>query len=126
MRQILGILFIQLYILAMLQPVLPIIEFYANQEYIQKVLCIEKDIAESTCGGKCHLKSQLSLQFDDTAQPNSTPPPSIDIDKRVVCIQANYELRITKYNLDLTDPTSYYQSQKGERHSSLLIKPPIV
>lgn len=38
------------------------ISFKANQSYIAKNLCIEKDVENSTCMGCCQLKKQMQNQ----------------------------------------------------------------
>lgn len=38
------------------------IDFKVHQDYISKVLCINKDEPQSGCGGKCYLKTQLKEQ----------------------------------------------------------------
>jgi hypothetical protein len=38
------------------------VSFKINQDYIAKNLCIEKDVADSTCKGCCHLKKKVNEQ----------------------------------------------------------------
>mgnify|MGYP000976592457 CR=1 FL=1 len=42
-NQVLGIFFYLLYLLAMVRPLVPIIEYHANYDYIATVLCENKD-----------------------------------------------------------------------------------
>lgn len=58
-NQILGIFFYLLYLLAMVRPVFPIIEYYANYDYIATVLCENRDKPYLECNGKCYLEKQL-------------------------------------------------------------------
>jgi len=44
------------------------ISFKINQEYIAKNLCIEKDVAGSTCKGCCQLKKKLNEQEEQKKQ----------------------------------------------------------
>lgn len=47
--------------------------FLLNQDYIAKVLCINKDKPELDCKGKCHLKKQLKQEEEQTPKlPTST------------------------------------------------------
>jgi len=41
-----------------------LIDFKIHQDYIAKVLCINKDEPKSGCGGKCYLSTQLKEQED--------------------------------------------------------------
>lgn len=43
-----------------LKPILPVIDYIVNYEYISKVLCENKDKPELNCCGKCHLKKELA------------------------------------------------------------------
>ena len=47
------------------------ISFKINQDYIAKNLCVEKDIAGSTCKGCCQLKKKLEKS---TEQKEQVPP----------------------------------------------------
>jgi len=48
--------------------------FILNQDYIAKVLCINKDKPELDCKGKCHLKKQLKQEEE---QERRLPPSSV-------------------------------------------------
>ncbi len=41
-------------------PVIPVIDYLLNRDYIAKNLCINKDKPKSCCKGKCHLVKQLN------------------------------------------------------------------
>ncbi|KAA0128722.1 hypothetical protein FY557_07520 [Chryseobacterium sp. SN22] len=43
-----------------LRPVLPLIDYAVNYEYIVDNLCENRDIPQSTCKGKCYLEKELS------------------------------------------------------------------
>jgi hypothetical protein len=59
MRQKIAIGVLIIFCFAEIRPLLPYLEYYANYEYISKVLCINKDKPMSTCNGKCYLSQQL-------------------------------------------------------------------
>lgn len=54
-----------LYMIAMLRPIAPFVEYAINYDYISKVLCINKDKPELNCNGKCQLMMELEQQQDD-------------------------------------------------------------
>ena len=54
-----------------LKPVLPVIEYTFNYEYISKVLCINKDKPAMHCNGKCHLMKELA-KAAETEKPISS------------------------------------------------------
>ncbi|WP_372937678.1 hypothetical protein [Seonamhaeicola sp.] len=57
-----AIFFVLLYMLAMLRPIQPCIEYLLNQDYIAEFLCVNKDKPELQCNGKCHLAKELKKQ----------------------------------------------------------------
>ena len=44
----------------LLKPVLPVIDYVVNYEYISKVLCVNKAKPKMKCNGKCHLMKELA------------------------------------------------------------------
>ncbi|MBP4140542.1 hypothetical protein J3S90_01855 [Flavobacterium sp. P4023] len=53
------IIFIVVLIL-LIKPILPVLEYVVNYDYISKVLCINKDKPMMHCNGKCHLMKELA------------------------------------------------------------------
>ncbi|OWW25043.1 hypothetical protein B4Q04_10870 [Zobellia sp. OII3] len=51
-----------LYLVAMVRPVFPILEFVVNQDYIAEFLCINTDKPELECNGKCYLMQMIKAQ----------------------------------------------------------------
>jgi hypothetical protein len=47
-----------------LKPMIPIIEYVVNYEYISTVLCVNKDKPKMQCKGKCHLNKNLEKEFE--------------------------------------------------------------
>ncbi len=67
----LGILFSFLYLLAMIKPIYPVIDYIVNYNYIRTELCENRDKPEMHCNGKCYLKKQLKKAH---SQPYSNAP----------------------------------------------------
>lgn len=59
----------------LLKPILPVIEYAVNYDYISKVLCVNKEKPKLQCNGKCHLTKELAK-----ASENEKP---ISSDKKV-------------------------------------------
>ncbi|MDI6031864.1 hypothetical protein QLS91_02135 [Flavobacterium sp. LB2P84] len=57
------IIFIIVFIM-LVKPILPVLEYVVNYEYISKVLCINKDKPKMQCNGKCHLMKELAKASD--------------------------------------------------------------
>lgn len=78
-NQFLAIFFYLLYLLAMVRPIMPIIEYYANYDYIATELCENKDKPYLECNGKCYLKKQLKeVNHTDHDHKSTVPPINFD------------------------------------------------
>lgn len=56
------------------QPVLPYLQYFIFKNYIAKNLCIEKDIPDSCCQGKCFLEKKVQETAPiQTAEKESKP-----------------------------------------------------
>ncbi|MEY4012763.1 MAG: hypothetical protein RIT22_1887 [Bacteroidota bacterium] len=67
MKNIVFIVLISLF----LKPILPVVDYVVNYEYISKVLCENKDKPKLQCNGKCHLMKQLA-KAAETENPKSS------------------------------------------------------
>lgn len=69
-RQILSALFLALYVVAILRPFSPYVNYYLNKEQITEEKCVNKDKPKLECDGKCYLKKQvISMQKEDDNSP---------------------------------------------------------
>lgn len=73
MRSIVAITFVFLYLVALLRPLAPYLEYYSNKNFFAAVLCINKAKPELKCNGKCALSKKLKKAFKDESQPTSVP-----------------------------------------------------
>ncbi len=69
-----------------------LIDFKINQEFIAKVLCVDKEKPMSTCNGKCYLSEQLKKTEE---QQRDQVPTSNEKDRYEVV----YYSQIEKYHL---------------------------
>ena len=54
-----------------LKPILPVLDYIVNYDYISKVLCENKAKPELKCNGKCHLMKELAKASEDEKPINS-------------------------------------------------------
>jgi hypothetical protein len=54
-----------------LKPILPVVDYVVNYEYISKVLCENKAKPMMHCNGKCHLMKELA-KAAETENPKSS------------------------------------------------------
>jgi len=122
-QQILGTFFYMLYVVAMLQPVIPLIEYYSNKEYIASVLCENRDKPALACNGKCYLEKQLKKA--NTQDNHNHSAPQIDLSKYPV---APIYVVVEKNEIaDRAQKTvTYIQFNHSQKYTSSVFKPPQV
>lgn len=54
----------------LIHPILPVVEYVVNYDYIANVLCINKEKEASTCNGKCHLGKEIAKDYDNNTKKN--------------------------------------------------------
>ena len=80
MRNIVGLAFLILYLVALIRPLAPLLEYYSNQDFFAKVLCINQDKPELACNGQCILMQKLKKANTETNSPVSEAPmPKVNL-----------------------------------------------
>lgn len=56
-----------------LRPVMPYVDYAINKDFIEKNLCVNRDIPHNCCEGKCYLDKQLKNSIEnDNPKENNT------------------------------------------------------
>lgn len=71
---------------ALLKPVIPLVEYMVNYDYISKVLCENKAKPELKCNGKCHLMKEMAKASEDE-KPLQNDKKSVHIESEVLFFQ---------------------------------------
>lgn len=69
-----------------IRPIVPVLEYAINYDYISKVLCENKENPKSCCKGKCHLRKQLKNVFDDSANSNTPGSGKSALSEEIISI----------------------------------------
>ena len=73
-------LFLNLYLLLLMQPALPFIEYFVNYDFIVQELCENKDKPILSCNGKCYLEDQVKEHNTSLEHHQQMPEmPSFDL-----------------------------------------------
>jgi hypothetical protein len=56
-------------------------DYLVNKEYIMKELCIEKDVEESTCDGKCYMKQKMDQVEEAQDSDGQSVPLRIQLEE---------------------------------------------
>jgi hypothetical protein len=121
-NQFFGIFFYLLYLLAMVRPVVPIIEYYANYDYIATVLCENKDKPYLECNGKCYLEKQIKKNNHENHDHKSTIP-QIDFEKYPVSPLGQFSYNFK--NIKSEHLTQFFgNSHISSDYYTSILKPP--
>ncbi|MBB4806557.1 hypothetical protein HNP38_001853 [Chryseobacterium defluvii] len=116
--------FISIFIIFMIaiRPVLPLVNYVVNYEYIVKNLCENRSRPQSTCNGKCYVEKELAQ-----AEKQSNTPQTIKMIGLDTFLSENI-LSFTNENFDYLIRTStpdYFYFYTSE-YSSQIFHPPLV
>lgn len=95
----------------LLKPVLPVVEYVVNYEYITKVLCVNKDKPKMQCNGKCHLMKELA-KASENEKPISSDKKNISQEFEVLFFEELKAYMIT--------PICFHNNKKVENNYSNL------
>jgi len=110
-----------LYLVAMLQPVVPLIEYYSNKEYIASVLCENRDKPALACNGKCYLEKQLKKASSQDTHDHSVP--QIDLSKYPVAPIYYVSVKTEKVE-EVKKYSFFYLHRIPQPYTSPVFKPP--
>ena len=63
-----------LYVTAMLRPIMPVLNYYIDYDYIVAELCENKSKPELKCNGKCHLAKEIKKANNGVDNQEKVPP----------------------------------------------------
>ena len=106
----------------MVRPVVPIIEYYANYDYIATVLCENKDKPYLECNGKCYLEKQIKKNNHENHDHKSTIP-QIDFEKYPVSPLGQFSYNFK--NIKSEHLTQFFgNSHISSDYYTSILKPP--
>lgn len=112
-------------IIILVKPVLPVLEYVMNYEYISKVLCINKDKPKMHCNGKCHLMQELA-KASDAEKPISSDKKSISPVFEVLFFEKINSFTITPIHFGTKEKVNHsYSNLYFYLNSDTVFHPPI-
>lgn len=88
MLRVIGTVLLALYSWVLFKPLYPVIYFAAQQEYVQEVLCINRERPQLHCEGKCFLKERLSENYEEKSDSPHNSRPSVEAKDFVIAMVA--------------------------------------
>jgi hypothetical protein len=124
MRAIGSILFLTLYLIALVRPLAPFLEYKVNQDFFAEVLCINKSNPSIDCEGQCALILKLKQSFDDT-KPETAPITVKMSDYPIGFVTLFNELSPRKA-IDLSKYSYHLASVIVPGHIAEILRPPCI
>jgi hypothetical protein len=110
---------------AMIRPLLPLIEYYSNYDYIVKELCINRDKPYLKCNGTCYLYSIIE-KANLPNKENSHPAILINLSDYPISTLDFESFSINHFNFsNPLDNPDYLTQFQPEDYKNLLLRPPI-
>ncbi|HEV7231815.1 MAG TPA: hypothetical protein VGO45_10830, partial [Bacteroidia bacterium] len=72
MKWFLPSFLLMIYVAVLMQPLVPLIDYAFNKDYIAKVYCENKARVAMHCNGKCHLMKQMKKASEETPRNHSS------------------------------------------------------
>ena len=118
-------LFLNLYLLALIQPAIPVLDYLVNYNYIVTELCENRDKPISTCNGKCYLEKQVKKQVNHSHDEEGLTPPKVDFEK-IISLEAR-KFTYKLFEIDqIENNLFFYNSLIEKDFQTTLFRPPIV
>ena len=118
-------LLLNLYLLVLIQPALPVLEYLVNYDYIVNELCENRDKPILACNGKCYLGNQVEKQLDIERNTPVPIPPKFDNEKFVTLYVRLVHVIIEVEEVYLDQPI-FFKAMKEGIVPDVDLHPPIV
>ncbi|RPD99992.1 hypothetical protein EGM88_01645 [Aureibaculum marinum] len=116
-------LILSLYLL--FKPMIPLLEYAAFYDYIKNELCVNKDIPESTCDGKCYLAKQLAKASD--SEKDNEKDHSFIVEYSIVFFQKIIINCLFPFSTELTNKLiATYNKIYKFHYINTIFHPPII
>ncbi len=117
-------IFINLYILALLQPVLPLLDYVVNYDYIVSELCVNKSNTVKGCNGKCYLSAKVEKQTKDDVDKPIPKLPKLDLNTFLIFVIFNPLDWHSSVNSEIEKKVYYWKEQINSFYIGSVFHPP--
>lgn len=109
----------------LIKPVLPVIDYVINYDYISTKLCENIDKPVLKCNGKCHLAKELAKASNDEKPLNSDKKQNFKFEIEVLFCEVFSNLNsVYNLNFETQKVTSFYQNLYFSEVSTSIFHPP--
>lgn len=109
----------------LIKPVLPVVDYVINYEYISTQLCENIKKPELKCNGKCHLAKELAKASESEKPLNSDKKQILKFEIEILfCESISNFNSITFLSYDSNESDSFYQNFYTLEKFSSVFHPP--
>ena len=126
MRIFYTYLFVVLYVVALIRPIVPLLDYGLNYEYIAEVLCINTDKPELECNGKCYLTQEIQKTFLHEVTDDASVVSIIEISVDRFTIAFKNTINYTVFVIDSFKKVKIYSANFGKIQDYIppILQPP--
>jgi hypothetical protein len=118
-------LLLNLYLLVLVLPSVPVLEYLINYNYIVSELCENRDKPVLTCNGKCYLADQVEKQLNLDLTEKGPIPPKIDLEK-FISLKSGFKYELSVADENHVNRIDYNSSINEDLFLNFLLRPPQV
>ena len=118
-------LLLNLYLLVLVLPSVPVLEYLINYNYIVNELCENRDKPVLTCNGKCYLADQVEKQLNLDSKEQGPLPPKIDLEK-FISLKSGFQYDLSVIVENHINRIDYMSSINDDLFLNSLLRPPQV
>ncbi|RXR20467.1 hypothetical protein EQG63_00625 [Flavobacterium amnicola] len=113
-------------LLLLIKPVIPLLEYVVNYDYISKVLCENKAKPEMKCNGKCHLMKEMAKASEEEKPlQNEKKASHHEFETLFIAQLPSFEIRVSNESIQNTITTNYSDLYCYEGASSVFHPPTV-
>lgn len=105
-----------------LRPVLPLINYAVNYDYIVKNLCENRNIPQSTCKGKCYVEKELAKTEKQSNSNSNVKIAGLDV---FVSNEILFFSDKNQLDIPVKNPVSDYIDFNTSEYFSRIFHPPL-
>ncbi len=106
------------------RPLVPLVEYAVNYEYISQVLCINKNNPDLHCNGKCYVSKEIAKTHDTDPSPVNKTKNSGQKLLDVYVLPDNTEIQVTEKSF-LADFKFTYKTDYSFLFLKNIFRPPV-
>ncbi|MCO6175474.1 hypothetical protein NHF50_10505 [Flavobacterium sp. NRK F10] len=110
-----------------IKPVIPVLDYVVNYDYIKNELCVNKDKPQLHCNGKCHLAKELGKASEQGKPQSNDKKENYHLESEILFYQNLRTFQFLAFiKTSLKEDNFYYSDTYQFTFSDKAFHPPIV